>query len=58
MPQRTLKPTAPPPPADYRVEAEARGRLAFEQATADPKPTPEPLSWLWKSLPKEGKNSQ
>jgi hypothetical protein len=44
-------------PATVRAEAETRGRLAFEQATADPKPTPEPLSWLWKSLPKEGKES-
>jgi hypothetical protein len=57
MPRETQTP-APPPPADYRVDAETRGRLAFEQATADPKPTPEPLSWLWKSLPKKGKESR
>ena len=32
------KPTAPPPPTDYRAEAEARGKAAFEAATEPPTP--------------------
>ena len=47
MPQKTETPAV-----DYRAEAETRGRLAFEQATATAEPEPpipEPLSWLWKS---------
>jgi hypothetical protein len=44
-------------PATVRAEAEARGRAAFEAATTEPEPTPEPLSWLWKSHPKEGNKS-
>jgi hypothetical protein len=40
--------TSPPESAtDCRAEAEARGRAAFEAATASPEPTPEPpLDWL------------
>jgi hypothetical protein len=38
------------PAVDWRAAAEARGRAAFEQAVAEPRPAPEPaLSWLWKS---------
>jgi hypothetical protein len=51
-------PREPETPATVRAAAEARGRLAFEQAIApaEPEPTtPEPLSWLWESQPKEGK---
>src|ERR1017187_6832110 len=39
-----------PAPPSWREAAEARGRAAFEQAVAEPQPTPEPaLSWLWKT---------
>ena len=47
------QPTATPAP-DWRQEAEARGKAAFEAATAEPAPTPaEPLAWLWED-PKRG----
>jgi hypothetical protein len=48
MPKRTPKPKpiAPPPAVDWRAAALEAGRLAFEQATAEPQPTPEPaLAW-------------
>ena len=49
-----LKPTMPreteTPAVDWRAEAEAVGRQAFEAAVAAPEsePTPEP-AWLWKT---------
>ena len=49
MPKRHPKPTEPPPAADWRAEAEARGRAAFEQAVADPQPPEPALSWLWET---------
>jgi hypothetical protein len=44
------------PPAaspDWRDEAEARGRAAFEAAVAGPAVQPEPLSWLWRNSSQE-----
>jgi hypothetical protein len=45
--------STPPPAVDWRAEAEARGRAAFEQATAEP-PTPAPPAW-WESPNTKGK---
>jgi hypothetical protein len=45
---RNPKQPTPEPAPDWRGEAEARGRAAFEAATAEPAPKPaEPLAWLW-----------
>ena len=35
--------------SDWRAEAEARGRAAYEAAAAEPQTTEEPLAWLWGS---------
>ena len=35
--------------SDWRGEAEARGRAAYENAVAEPQTTAEPLAWLWRS---------
>jgi hypothetical protein len=37
------------PPANWRAEAERKGKEAFEKEVAEPATPPEPLSWLWKS---------
>jgi hypothetical protein len=34
------------PVSDWRAQAEARGRAAYE-AAAEPQTTAEPLAWLW-----------
>jgi hypothetical protein len=52
MRKRQPKPTAPPPPADWRAEAERRGEEAFEAAT-EPAPPPQEPAWLWTPNGKE-----
>jgi len=43
------QPTEPTPERlDWRAEAEAAGRAAFERVVAELQPTPEPLAWLRK----------
>ena len=45
--KHTPKSLAPPPPADWRAEAERRGASAFEAAT-EPAPPPQEPAW-WES---------
>ena len=33
--------------SDWRAEAEAHGRAAYEAAVAEPQTIAEPLAWLW-----------
>jgi hypothetical protein len=51
---RNTKSALPPAAApDWREQAEAAGRAAFEAAT-EPQPTPEPaLAWLQKHSPRK-----
>ena len=34
--------------SDWRAEAEARGRAAFEAAVVEPPKAADPLGWLWR----------
>ena len=34
--------------SDWRDEAIARGRTAYESAVAEPETTADPLAWLWR----------
>jgi hypothetical protein len=44
--------------SDWRAEAEARGRAAFDTAAAVPSTTVDPLAWLWGGSGVQGANKQ
>lgn len=45
--QKSNAPNTDTGASDWRAEAEARGRAAYESAHAAPQTTAEPLAWLW-----------